>query len=973
MSSKNDLQIRLDSTFNDRGFKSAEASAKSMVRELDKLERQERQVAAMQMAAAREAEQRNAARLASMESLGRGFTAVGLLAAAGLGLAAKAASDWESAWTGVTKTVDGSAAELAQLEQELRGLAKTLPATHEEIAGVAEAAGQLGVKRQDVAAFTKTMIALGVSTNLSADDAATGLAKLGNIMGVLPSQAGRAGSALVALGNDGASTEADILAMSLRIAGAGRTIGMTEAQVMGFASALSSLGIEADAGGSSISRVMIDIAKAVGTGSDAVGDFARVAGMSVVQFSDLFRRDAAQAVVAFIEGLGGIQKAGGDVFGVLEDLGLSEIRVRDTLLRTAGASDLLSASLALGTQAWEDNLALTQEAEKRYATAESRVEMARNKINDAAISIGGTVLPIFAGAADKVGMLADGFNDLPGPVQTAVTVLGGLVAVIGLGGGAAMMAIPKYAALKATLETMGPRGVSAANGLGAVTGVLGGPWGLALAGATLALGAFSVAQGNARQAAEAFSETLDKQTGAATEASRAFVAKKFFENFDPEDFRRVAEVTGLTSQEIVDAYSNGGQAMDSFKAKWADLYAQMQLTVPPEVRGELDAFNSTLQGLERDTERGREVQAALKGALGDTGEQSTRTAGATKELSGGLTSTSEAAKRAQDEIDKLIDALDEFGGRAVNARAATREYESSLDDMAEVMKGFTAAELAKGAALDVGTEKGRKAQAALDDLRSAALKAAEASLKQGDDVTVVAGRVQAARDEFVKYAMQMRMSKGDAEALADKLGLTRENVDALSGAIKATPPAVTSKVNVDTNEANANAEITRAKLDRLQGYVAYARVSVDASSVQNAINKLAALDRATGWVNNADGNVLSFAAGGAIGDQSPQIQPNRGPRGIRWSEKGAGPWEAFISGDPGKRLRSRQIWEETGRRLGMSPDGGAGAVQVLVDLSGVVLTGSLDTPWGPAQVRGVVRDEVAASAARLVSVVDRRL
>ena len=221
MSSKNDLQIRLDSTFNDRGFKSAEASAKSMVRELDKLERQERQVAAMQMAAAREAEQRNAARLASMESLGRGFTAVGLLAAAGLGIAAKAASDWESAWIGVTKTVDGSAAELAQLEQELRGLAKTLPATHEEIAGVAEAAGQLGVKRQDVAAFTKTMIALGVSTNLSADDAATGLAKLGNIMGVLPSQAGRAGSALVALGNDGASTEADILAMSLRIAGAG--------------------------------------------------------------------------------------------------------------------------------------------------------------------------------------------------------------------------------------------------------------------------------------------------------------------------------------------------------------------------------------------------------------------------------------------------------------------------------------------------------------------------------------------------------------------------------------------------------------------------------------------------------------------------------------------------------------------------------------------------------------------------------
>ena len=231
--------------------------------------------------------------------------------------------------------------------------------------------------------------------------------------------------------------------------------------------------------------------------------------------------------------------------------------------------------------------------------------------------------------------------------------------------------------------------------------------------------------------------------------------------------------------------------------------------------------------------------------------------------------------------------------------------------------------------------------------------------------------LQGKLDQFEALGARVIAASADTEAetraLADKLGLTRENVDALSGAIKATPPAVTSKVNVDTNEANANAETTRAKLDRLQGYVAYARVSVDASSVQNAINKLAALDRATGWVNNADGNVLSFAAGGAIGDQSPQIQPNRGPRGIRWSEKGAGPWEAFISGDPGKRLRSRQIWEETGRRLGMSPDGGAGAggagaVQVLVDLSGVVLTGTLDTPWGPAQVRGVVRDEMSSVA-----------
>lgn len=916
MASKNDLQIRLDSTFNDRGFKSAEASAKSMVREMDRLEKQERQLASLQMAAAREAEQRNAARLAGVESLGRGLAAVGMLAAAGLGLAAKSASDWESAWAGVTKTVDGSAEEMAQLESQLRSLARSLPATHEEIAGVAEAAGQLGVKRQDVAAFTKTMIDLGNTTNLSADDAATGLAKLGNIMGVLPSQAGRAGAALVALGNDGASTEADILAMSLRIAGAGRTLGMTEAQVMGFASALSSVGIEAEAGGSAISRVMIDIAQAVNAGGSKLDTFARVAGVSAESFAARFRTDAAGAVSEFIGGLGRMQRSGQDTFAVLGELELSEIRVRDTLLRTSLAGDLLTKSLDLGTRAWEDNVALVDEANKRYETAESRIATARNKLNDAAIDIGAVILPAIAAAAEKVGVLAEGFGSLPDPVKTSVVALGALATIVALGGGAAMMAIPKYAALQATLSQMGPRGQAVGKGLSMITGALGGPWGIALAGASLALGAFAVAQGNARQAAEEFSGTLDKQTGAATEASRAFVAKKFFENFDPADFKRVAELTGLTSQEIVDAYANGGPAMESFKTKWQEMYAAMQMSVPADVRGDLDALNSTLNSTERDTERGRQVQEAMAGALGKTGDSAEDAGTKSKILAGGIVETSEAAKRAADEVDKLIDALDEYGGGAVNARAADRDYRESLDAMQKVIEGFTAAEIKKGAALDLSTDRGRKAAASLDDIRNKALTSAEASLKNGEAVGVVASRVQAAREDFLRYARAIGMSSTDAEALADSLGLTRSNVDALAEAIKRTPPSAKSRIEVDTTEADARAGVIRRKLDEMQGYTVTATVAVNTAAVTNAINRLAALSAATGW-SNADGNILSFADGGAIGDQSPQIQPNRGPRGIRWAETGAGPWEAFISGDPGKRIRSREIWEETGRRLGM--------------------------------------------------------
>lgn len=78
----------------------------------------------------------------------------------------------------------------------------------------------------------------------------------------------------------------------------------------------------------------------------------------------------------------------------------------------------------------------------------------------------------------------------------------------------------------------------------------------------------------------------------------------------------------------------------------------------------------------------------------------------------------------------------------------------------------------------------------------------------------------------------------------------------------------------------------------------------------------------------ADGGILSgghhglvqaFANGGYVGSFAtahPQIRP-AGGAGVLWAEEGAGPWEAFISGHPAKAERSRSIWLETGRRLGM--------------------------------------------------------
>lgn len=426
----------------------------------------------------------------AMQDIGRQFSIVGAGVAALGGLAAKAAIDYESAFAGVRKTVDATEEELQAISQGIRQMAQEIPAAATEIAAVAEAAGQLGIETDNILLFTRTMIDLGEATNLTGEQAATALARLANITQMPQEQFDRLGSTIVALGNNLATTEAEIVEMALRIAGAGAQIGLTEAQILAFAGALSSVGIEAQAGGSAISRVMIMIANAVASGGEQLAGFAQVAGMTVAEFQQAFKEDAAGAVITFIEGLGRMSEAGENVFAVLDELGLSEIRVRDALLRAAGAGDLFRNSQELATDAWEKNVALSNEAAERYATTASQLRIMRNQLMDVAISLGDILVPIIMNAVRPafeafVGLLQRGiawFGSLSERTQTIAVAIGAFVVAIG----------PALIGLGTMLEVLGAVASSLA--------VLVSPIGLVIA-AVAALGvAFATNWGGIRDA-----------------------------------------------------------------------------------------------------------------------------------------------------------------------------------------------------------------------------------------------------------------------------------------------------------------------------------------------------------------------------------------------------------------------------------------------------------------------------------------
>lgn len=345
--------------------------------------------------------------------------------------ATKTAIDWESAFAGVKKTIDGTEEDFKKLSDGIREMSKEIPSSASDIASVAEAAGQLGIQTENILGFTRTIIDLGNATNLTGEEGASSLAKFANITGMAQTEFDRLGSTIVALGNNSATTEADIVAMAMRLAGAGTQVGMTEAQILSLSAALSSVGIEAEAGGSAFSKVLVEMQLAVETGSEKLTDFASVAGMTTDEFSRAFKEDATSALTEFITGLSKAEENGSSAIKVLDDMGISEVRLRDSLLRAGSASELFNSTVEIGTKAWEENTALANEANQRYETTASKMEIAKNKMADVGIQIGEVLIPHLINLLDKISNLATWFGNLSPESQKVILVIGGLVAAIG--------------------------------------------------------------------------------------------------------------------------------------------------------------------------------------------------------------------------------------------------------------------------------------------------------------------------------------------------------------------------------------------------------------------------------------------------------------------------------------------------------------------------------------------------------------
>ena len=595
-------------------------------------------------------------------------TLASALAAAGIGMAfrelvdaikaaSEASMEFESAITGVFKTVDATQEQMTAITEGIQEMALRIPASTTEISAVAEAAGQLGIKTEDILNFTEVMINLGVSTNLSAEEAATALARFANVTGMSADQYEALGSTIVALGNNFATTESEVVNMATRIASAGAQIGLTEADIMGVAAALSSLGLEAEAGGTAISKLMIDMSAAVATGSADLEDFAAAAGMTAQEFAALFSQDAVGAMSAFFQGLG---SGGQEAIVVLQDMGIEEVRLRDTILRLTNAQDVFAEATALASRAMEENTALAEEAGKRYATTESKVQLAKNAFNQLKVAVGDALAPALRSladaGADAFSWAADLIEDNPWIVQALAGIAGGLTAL-----GVAVAGVNLY------VNVLSKAWSAFTTALGAASL---GPVALAIAGIGTALALLATSAEEADTAVKDFLETTEESAGAYQELSSGI------ETEHDSILRMVNRLKELTEAEGSNAASKGEilSLVDSLNA------AIPELNLAYDEQAE--SLNMTAAALERLAEA-QYADSKREAALERYNELYKENAEGAALLEEAETRLAEARERLQ-EVENSYTGVRGMYNDVSSAAYAVQELEEQIAQLTEV-------------------------------------------------------------------------------------------------------------------------------------------------------------------------------------------------------------------------------------------------------------------------------------------------
>lgn len=803
---------------------------------------------------------------AGLDQLGGTAGKIGLVAAAGLGAAAMKAADFDQAMSNIQAATHETAGNMDLLREAALKAGADTAFSATEAAGAVENLAKAGVSTADI---------LGGGLSGALDLAAAGELQVADAAEI-------AATALTQfnLAGEDVPHVADLLA-----AGAGKAQG----EVSDLSAALNQSGLVAAQTGLSIEETVGTLsafASAGLLGSDAGTSFKTML-QSLTPTSKAARDEMERLGISAYDANGEFIGMA-EFAGVLQNAlaGMSVEQQNATMKTIFGANAVRAASVifsqgADGVQEWTDKV-----SDSGYAAETAAIKMDNLKgdweeftgaLETALIGTGDGAQGPLRSLVQGLTAVTNAYNDLPKAAQSATAGILGVVAVAGGGLFAFSKIVTSIADTRQALSDLGPAGTRAADGLskaGRAARLAGGFLAAGMAAGMLADEIDRIDSSKLERSLDALGRGETTETIKKVIDDLAYTTSKW----EAIDLGEVFTLGGIVGDTTLDKKADNIRQLDEALASLVDTGESAKAA---ELFAEIES-QARDAGVSTDDVKESFEQYAL--AVRNAKDTNDEAAGSTDSLGSAMDGMGDAAGGAADEVQLLVDAMKAQRAEALRAADAEINYHASLDDARAALK-------ANGRTLDVTTEKGRANRSALIDL-------AGAWNGLSDEQKNAQGASRNARAEFVRIAQQMGMTKKEAQAYAREL--------------MEIPPKRTTRIELD---GVASAKDALEYLARFKIPDKYVNVYVNDGRVRGY--------RAPGGVTtqDADGSIKDYyAEGGFSENHVAQIAPAGAWR--VWAEPETG-GEAYIPLAPSKRERSVDIWQETGRRLGvLFADGG---------------------------------------------------
>lgn len=335
---------------------------------------------------------------------------MGVVSAATLGAATAAltfAAKYETAFTAVERTTSANDATLQLLRDQLINLSTEIPLAFQDLTNIASLGAQLGISATDLTNFTKVVSEFSATTNVSTDEAAKGFGRLGELLGVLPKDYEKLGSAIAFVGVNSAATETEILRTSTGIAGVAKAAGLSTDYVIGLAGSLASLGVPAEQSRGALTRVFQEINRAAVSGGPQLEAFASVLGKTTAETQKLAQTDIQGFFQQLLTGFSSMNT--GDFTAALDALSLSDIRVTNTLTRLSKNLPLVNSLLGNAAEQFSVGTFLADAYSKKVDDLASRFQLFQNAIGNLTAAFGEAAIGPAGGLLNFLSDIANGF------------------------------------------------------------------------------------------------------------------------------------------------------------------------------------------------------------------------------------------------------------------------------------------------------------------------------------------------------------------------------------------------------------------------------------------------------------------------------------------------------------------------------------------------------------------------------------